>query len=278
MKLASTLPYQWSFCLLIFFVSFVPTTYAATTKLDYQLQGAVYSWYGQLDITPQKKGKNGAHHILSITPLRMKNGLTEVEVELEYLPQKIGSDEIVGHYQIQKILINPVNAQVKNTEVVLDEVDDFTSRYRSSSDTNLIRAFVYRWSQLLDNASTSKQVNPKQWQKQFSSKSTFNPEESGLKSIPNYLAYLSTLQMKNSRHEIKNLNIRAQSNSLQDNSTRYSVEFEYQWKGINSYDENELAQVGINIELEIKNGQIIIHRYKANYLPPVTDLGAEIRC
>ncbi|MBE8168439.1 MAG: hypothetical protein HAW66_08750 [Shewanella sp.] len=276
MKLVSTLRYQLALSLLILLISITPTVHAVENKLDYQLQSSVYAWYGQLDIAQQKNNKNGAHHLLSITPLGEKDGLTEVEVELEYLPKKnegTESTEITGHYQIQKILINPITAQVNNTEMVLDEVDDFTSRYRSSSDSNLIRAFIYRWSQLLDNTSIGQSANSKLWQQLFAVKAIFTPEESQINSLTEYLSNLSSLKMKSSRHEIKNLSIRAQ-----ELENHYNIDFEYQWKIINQYGENELAQLGVEIEVEIKNGQVIIHLYKAKYLPPVTDLGAEIRC
>ncbi|MGB0895148.1 MAG: hypothetical protein ACPGUD_12140 [Parashewanella sp.] len=280
MRFISSIP-----CLIfsLFFVA-VAQVQAVETKIDYQLQGAVYQWFGLLDqsnqaITTKNSQKvikhlnqKGAHHLLSITTVDRYPSTTEVEVELEFLPKPSRADEeIHGHYVIQTLLINPVTGEVSRSDILQNDIDDFTSRFRSSSDNNLIKGFLYHWTQLLDNASVANTDQPLQV-KNVTTNTRFNSEERNL-SVQDYIAQLQTLNAQSSRRAIKYLKI----TPAQAPHT-FTVDYQYQWNLVNQDGEPELAQIGVTIKVMVKNGQVLVQEYKANYLPPVTDLGAEIRC
>ena len=254
---------------------------------DYQLQSTIYDWYGKLDKPelnlpasatvdlkeyPNGQRTAGAHHILSITPTSRSNGKQSVEVELEFLAHDSTKAEVVGQYVIQNLLIDAKNQRVVSSKTELNEFDDFTSNYRDAGDLNLIKSLVFGWTHILDKLSEGQIVSTKLLEK-FASESGFSAEESTAVNPQQYLEIVKTQNYKQSRRAIKNLNIRQSD----DNST-YLVSYQYVWNASNHDNENELAQVGIELQVSIVNGKVKIQSYKAKYLPPVTDLGAEIRC
>ncbi|MEH6443479.1 MAG: hypothetical protein V7784_06245 [Oceanospirillaceae bacterium] len=264
---------------------FVTQILAADSKVDYQIQGAVYEWYGRLDLPSEPAlvldksaskiallSNQGAHHLMSIDILAMHKPYVEIEVELEFLPKpdQVGQ-EIVGRYIIQKLFINPQTAQVTQSEIVKNEVDSFTSKYRPSSNANLIRSFVYKWTRSLDRSSESKSAD-KLLLNAFALNTPFLSEESN-DSVTGYLAQLAKLDSINSHRAIKYLKI---TPTAEPNS--FAVEYQYKWNLINKDNEPELAQIAVDIQLVVKDGRVFVQHYKAKYLPPVTDLGAEIRC
>ncbi|NMH66439.1 hypothetical protein [Shewanella salipaludis] len=257
---------------------------AADEPVDYSLHGAIYAWYGQLDLGttpeqlitkdsqldfaeyPQGKPTVGAHHILSIEPLPSEDGLRRVEVTLEYLPWDPDNLEGNGHYLIQELSLTQDTLLVRSSQTTLDEVDDFISSYREASDHNLIRALIYRWTQTLDNPGRNS------LQAMLSANASFQSPEAGIDEPAAYLAWLQAREDKQSRRVIKNLAITPLA------PQEYQAQFEYQWTAINPQGETELAQVAVELRLRVHNGIAIITGYRERYLPPVTDLGAEIRC
>ncbi len=275
---------------LLSFVFFIATTiaHAADKPMDYLLQGKVYQWYGNIDqpnyVVPNKmdidfkeyKHANrsaGAHHILGITPKAINNGKQVIEVELEYLAKPKSGKEITGQYVVQQLVLDVNNNNVISSKTMLNEYDDFTSNYRDSSNPNLIRAFIYEWTNHIDELSEGKLSDDKNLLAAFRASTVFSAEEKGVDDAEQYFRKVSKQDYKTSRRAIKNLNIQF------DKKTRiYSANFEYVWNALNHDGENELAQMGVELEIEFINGKIYIRSYKAKYLPPVTDLGAEIRC
>ena len=260
---------------------------ANNSVIDYQLQSTVYHWYGVLD-KPElpiptsadvdlKEYQNqqrvaGAHHILTITPVSQKNDTQIVEVELEFLPKDMSKTQVIGQYVIQQLTIDTQLQQVTASKTELNEFDDFNSNYRDAGNLNLIKSFVFGWTQTLDKLSEGKPVSTRLVNR-FAAKSEFSAEENAAENPAQYIAIIKKQDYLQSRRAIKNLNIRRVKGS-----NAYTVSYQYVWNATNHDNESELAQVGIELKITIENGEIKIESYQAKYLPPVTDLGAEIRC
>ncbi|WP_428775359.1 hypothetical protein, partial [Vibrio sp.] len=93
------------------------------------------------------------------------------------------------------------------------------------------------------------------------------------KNVEEYFSFLHNQQYKNSRRIIKAFRIQPVAETGQ-----FKVNVEYQWTVINRDNETELAGIGFTMMVTFHQGQLKVTRYHAKYLPPVTDLGAEIRC
>ncbi|RLV58785.1 hypothetical protein D5018_15405 [Parashewanella curva] len=283
---------QWrQFTLITICFLLTSTLNAAEKRIDYPLSSAIYQWYGFLDSQNLGKEKQaqypnvdfqelkdakvilGAHHLLSIVPVKQNSKTAEVEVELEFLPKVANSSEVYGYYLIQTLKLDKESGKVLSSKTVTNEKDDFTSKFRSASEPNLIKAFIYQWTQNLDNLSVNQPNSHIPWNKHFTANTKFKAEETSASSLASYFNLLANTKAKTSRRAIRNLNIKSISGTNQ-----FQIDFEYQWSLLNQYDENELAQLGVTLVVSIKNGVVIVYEYKAKYLPPVTDLGAEIRC
>jgi hypothetical protein len=293
--------------------------YAAELIKDYLINAQVYTWYGELDASQQWREKYpnakvdlkeyapelirgqsqgepleqahwqaGAHHILDISPLPESAPLlTQVRVTVEFYPQA-NNDEPVQGYYLQQLLSfeqqNPSSSpSLSKVETESIEQDDFSSRFIASSDTNLIRGFLYRWTQGLDEPETD---NLSLW---LSPEAKLALAEAQITSIADYQAYLGGLGLTQSRRAIKNLQIQpmseekaisAEQDSIEGRHSRmeYRVEFEYQWSAINGEGETEMANIGVVIYLHVQQGRVQVKGYQEQYLAPKTDLGAEIRC
>ncbi|RYV00663.1 hypothetical protein SOPP22_17815 [Shewanella sp. OPT22] len=271
---------------LLFITTFLVS--AADKPIDYQLQGKVYQWYGFLDqsqyVIPDSTSvdygeyKNadrtaGAHHILTITPEANDNGKQIIEVELEYLSKPNSGKTVVGQYVIQSLSLDLKTNKITASKTELNEFDNFESNYRSASQSNLIKAFIYEWTDHTDKLSEGKSVSTTVLLKAFGANTTFSPEESRISNAKQYLSVIAKQGYKQSRRAIKNLNIQPH----EDHQT-YTASFQYVWNALNHNGENELAQMGLELEIKFVDGKVHIVSYKAKYLPPVTDLGAEIRC
>ncbi|MFT7365530.1 MAG: hypothetical protein ACI9OW_000410 [Marinobacter psychrophilus] len=130
--------------------------------------------------------------------------------------------------------------QVLKVETELNEKDDFESRYIASASTNLIRAFLYSWTQGLD--------------------------EPGSASLSHWLA--SDAQVTLTEDQIISPLDKQQ----------YHVDFEYQWSALNAQGENEIANIGVSMRLSVIDGKVLMQVYTEQYLAPKTDLGAEVCC
>lgn len=268
---------------------------AAEPLKDYRLEAAVYQWYGALDsgtapasgeqavavTLPEYQGTQGggAHHILAITPLPAATPLPattpaardgsplQASVSLEFLPPSPG-DMTRGHYLEVTLSFDAAMALTAHSTEV-HEQDDFDSRFRPSADTNLIRALIYRWTAQLDAPGTRypNALPP------FTNGASFITPERGINTAEAYLSYLENLQHQSSRREIKNLILQS---SVQPGE--YQVSFEYQWRAQNARGEEELSQLQVDMTLILQDGQAKISAYRERFLPPVTDLGAEVRC
>ncbi|WP_372871485.1 hypothetical protein [Shewanella sp.] len=278
--------------ILFIFVSFLllnaNTSVAFSAERDYVINAFVYNWYGKLDTgrlptdmmtadasialpeigdtTPQSLAHVGAHHILSIKTQSLDEALLPVDVTLEYLPLS-ATGLSRGHYLEVRLYLEPGQLTLSRLETLVHEEDDFDSNYRSASELNLIRAMIFNWTAQLDNPDTQCDICPQ------IGVTTFEGAERGAKNANAYLAKLSTLGHSQSRREIKNLII---TPATQPNN--YSVSFEYQWRATNTASEQELAQIAVQMQVIIENGTARVMEYHESYLPPVTDLGAEIRC
>lgn len=238
----------------------------------------------------------GAHHILDISPLpESAPGFTQVRVTVEFYPQADNDEPVQGYY-LQQLLsfeqqnpssspsLNPsFSPRLSKVETEFIEQDDFGSRFISSSDTNLIRGFLYRWTQGLDEPETD---NLSLW---LSPEAKLALAEAQITSIVDYQVYLSGLGLTQSRRAIKNLQIQpvsaakaisAEQDSIEGRHSRveYRVEFEYQWSALNGEGEIEMANIGVVIYLHVQHGRVQVKGYQEQYLAPKTDLGAEIRC
>lgn len=273
--------------ILVSFLDYSLLASANSSVSDYQLQSTIYHWYGLLDKPElnlpaavkldlgEYKGNQrvaGAHHILSLTPISHMNGKTKVKIELEFLPKLTDTSEVIGQYVIQQLTIDTTNKQILSSETKVNEVDDFSSNYREAGDFNLIKSFVYGWTHTLDKLSEGKTVST-EVVKKFTSQVEFTAEEAAAETPAQYIKLVKTQNYQQSRRAVKNLNIRKQKQSDQ-----YRISYQYVWNATNHDNENELAQVGVELTISIVNGEVQILRYQAEYLPPVTDLGAEIRC
>lgn len=263
----------------------MPDVSASDAVTDYRLQSAVYQWYGQLDLgqAPQHLMQSptridfaeypgaipvvGAHHILTITPMEVTDETARIEVELEYQPWMADATKSTGHYIIQTLTLNGTNGHLIASETLVNEKDDFISTYREASDLNLIRSLIFRWTHALDSP------NGEALTTMLSHDARFRSPEPGDLGPVSYLDYLGSLQHSVSRRVIKNLNINAS-----DDTGTYHIDFEYQWSATNLQGVTELAQIGISMLVAIEDGKAVIHQYHSQYLPPVTDLGAEVRC
>lgn len=263
---------------------------------DYRLEAAVYQWYGALDsgtlfesgkghklpfTLPEYQGTQGggAHHILAITPLLTDTPIPTAEpqansgsplrasVSLEFLPPSPG-DMTRGHYLEVTMHFDAALALTALTTEA-HEQDDFDSRFRPSADSNLIRALIYRWTAQLDSPGTPYPMGLPP----FTQDASFIAPEKGIDNAADYLGYLASLQHQSSRREIKNLILQSSAEPGE-----YRVSFEYQWRAQNARGEEELSQIQVDMTLVVTNGQAVISAYRERFLPPVTDLGAEIRC
>ena len=263
----------------------MPDVSASDAVTDYRLQSAVYQWYGQLDRgkAPQHLIQAparidfaeypgaipviGAHHILTITPMEVADDIARIEVELEYQPWMADTTRSAGQYMIQALTLDGTSGHLLASETLVNEKDDFISTYREASDLNLIHSLIFRWTQALDTP------NGEALTTMLSDDARFRSPEPGDLGPVSYLDYLGSLQHSISRRVIKNLNIDAS-----DDTGAYHIDFEYQWSASNIQGVTELAQVGITMLVAIEDGKAVIRQYHSQYLPPVTDLGAEVRC
>jgi hypothetical protein len=256
---------------------------------DYLIHASVYQWYGELDSNenwrnshpqavldfkeyPHKSWQKGAHQILDIAPIIEDEASNtqatshRVRVTLEFYPAVEGSDHVTGQYVQQLVTFSLKTQQVLKVETEFNEQDDFESRYIASADTNLIRAFLYSWTQGLDEPSS---VSLTHW---LISDAQVTLAEPQINTIDAYQALLRSQGLSQSRRVIKNLKISPL------NEDQYQVEFEYQWSALNAQGENEIANIGVSISLTVTDGKVQIKAYKEQYLAPKTDLGAEIKC
>jgi hypothetical protein len=256
---------------------------------DYLVYASVYQWYGELDSNenwrqnhpqvtldfeeyPQNNWTQGAHQILDIAPVSedsaSNNPLAghQVRVTLEFYPAVADSDHVTGQYMQQLITFSPDYQQVLKVETEMNERDDFESRYIASADTNLIRAFLYSWTQGLDEPDTASLT---QW---LASDAQVNLAETQIAGISGYQAHMQAQGLTQSRRVIRNLKI-----SPLDEQ-QYQVGFEYQWSAINGDDETEIADIGVSLRLSVVDGKVLMHVYTEQYIAPKTDLGAEVRC
>lgn len=250
---------------------------------DYAINAAVYQWYGKLDqgqippelttadasiSLPEYNGQpsGGAHHLLSVELADIDNHQQRVDVTLEFLPHSLNG-ETQGHYLEAELYFDSQSLKLSALRPRVHEIDDFNSNYRSASDTNLIRALIFRWTEQLDNPAHIFAVAG------HMGVNGFTAAETGPADARAYLDYLSALQYAKSRREIKNLNF-----NPTEQAGVYRVEFEYQWRAWNALGEEELAQIAVQMTVVIEDGEAHARDYRETYLPPVTDLGAEIRC
>ncbi|QQX79489.1 hypothetical protein JK628_18470 [Shewanella sp. KX20019] len=277
--------------LTLLFVNVSTFANADEQRKNYALNGAIYQWYGQLDrgILPTdlvskssidqpslfdssyyQNGQivAGAHHLLQITPITKDSQHTQVEVTFEFYHYDEEQTRVTGRYVIQSLTLENDNLSLVSSQNITNELDDFESKYIPSSDNNLIRSLVYRWTNSLDKPGS---VNIKQL---ITASAPFKAAETSVASAKQYPLYLASLNFSDSRRVIKNLQISKQVIA----QGRYSVSYEYQWTAINAEGELELAQVGVNLSVDVANGIAVISDFWEEYLPPVTDLGAEIRC
>ncbi|WP_338589709.1 hypothetical protein VXM60_16085 [Shewanella khirikhana] len=255
---------------------------------DYAINAAVYQWYGKLDqgqipatltntnaeiSLPEyaQSPAGGAHHLLSVTledsdenPYDSRQ--QRVAVTLEFLPRS-NSGETRGHYLEAELVFDSQTLKLSSLTPQVHEIDDFDSRYRSASETNLIKALVFRWTEQLDNPATITPVA-----KQIGTQN-FVAAEKGQADAAGYLGFLQSLHYVRSRREIKNLNLQPS-----EQPGMYRVGFEYQWRAWNAEGEEELAQIEVQMTVVIEHSEAQVLEYRETYLPPVTDLGAEIRC
>jgi hypothetical protein len=256
---------------------------------DYLIYASVYQWYGELDSNenwrkdhpqvvldfkeyPQNSWGKGAHRILDIAPLAditasdTPPASHRVRVALEFYPATAGADHVIGQYVQQLVTFDRNLQQVLKVETELNEKDDFESRYIASASTNLIRAFLYSWTQGLDEPSSASLSH---W---LASDAQVTLAEDQIIGLSNYKAQIKALGLTQIRRVIKNLRI-----SPLDKQ-RYQVDFEYQWSALNAQGENEVANIGVSMRLSVIDGKVLIQVYTEQYLAPKTDLGAEVRC
>jgi hypothetical protein len=256
---------------------------------DYLVYANVYQWYGQLDTDqdwhekqpqavidfseyPQGRWQTGAHHILDIAAITDKAGTGsdavshQVRVTLEFYPANPNAEQVVGQYLEQVITFDSSNNRVLKVETQLNEQDDFESRYIPSAETNLIRSFLYRWTQGLDEPGSERLSH---W---FAADAKVELAEANIDTIAAYQIQLSEQGLTQSRRAMRNLLI------TPSGAGQFQLEFEYQWSAFNAQGENEIANIGVSIRLTVIDGKVQIKAYKEQYLAPKTDLGAEIRC
>ncbi|WP_298770154.1 hypothetical protein [uncultured Shewanella sp.] len=276
------------------------TVFAQTPKKDYVLYSAVYAWYGQLDIAgiPEQdvligkgvndfsylqteQGLSGAHHILNINLLDDNEHQMQVEVTLDYYYQVSSQDTayqgqssaaLPARYLVQRLILEKDPLGVIDSHNVINELDAYPSRFIPSAERNLIRGLLYQWTDLLDHP---EEVNVHaaidEW---VDINANFQGAELNVIEPHHYFFLLEALGHRFSRREIKNVRIIP----LENEASTYQVHFEYQWMVLNSFGEKELAQIGVRLKVKIVDKRAVIKEYEEVYLPPVTDLGAEIRC
>lgn len=262
----------------------VTTPSAEAAEVDYDLEANVYLWYANLDMGQADKRlapesdlvdyaeyagslpSQGAHHLMSITPIAYSQEGMEVEVETEFqLASQISGDtEVRGQYLVQRLLLDN-RGLVRSSVTLVNEYDDFTSRYRPAAEVNLVRAALYRWTDSLDKLDDASLLSL------LGKEASFIGPEDPNHSPSQYLAFLYSLNHSDSRRVIKNY-------SLTPEAEQYRLSFEYQWTATNSEGEIELARVGVTMLLTVTPEGAKVVVYRAQYLPPVTDLGAEVRC
>ncbi|WP_428617411.1 hypothetical protein [Shewanella sp.] len=262
-----------------------PRTQAA--EVDYGLEADVYLWYASLDMAQYQQRlakdvglvdlaeyagaeiRGGAHHIMSITPIAQSQDGSEVEVEIEFLLASAmeikAHSEVRGQYVVQRLNLDNLGL-VRSSVTLVNEYDDFTSRYRAAAPNNQIRAALYAWTQSLDSLDGARLFSL------MATDASFSGPEDPSQTLGQYLAYLKRLEHSDSRRVIKNLTLTPETAGI------YRLNFEYQWTATNNQGEVELAQVGVVMLLSVSQQGVKVHLYRAQYLPPVTDLGAEVRC
>lgn len=286
-------------CLVI--LSHVPfIAFAQTPKKDYVLYGAIYAWYGQLDMLgvserdvliekgindfsylKTEQGLPGAHHILNINLLDDNAHQMQAEVTLDYYYPVSSQDSahqgqtrgaLPARYLVQRLTLEKDPLRVIDSHNIINELDDYPSRFIPSAERNLIRALLYQWTDLLDHpegANVHAAID--EW---IDINANFQGAELNVIEPHQYFFLLEALGHSFSRREIKNVRIIPLANE----ASTYQVLFEYQWTVLNSFGEQELAQIGVSLKVNIVDTRAVIQEYEEVYLPPVTDLGAEIRC
>ncbi len=270
--------------LLMMLGGIVITSSAAAAEVDYGLEANVYLWYANLDMGQADKRlapesdlvdyaeyagslpSQGAHHLMSITPIARSQEGVEVEVETEFqlASPTEGESEVKGQYVVQRLSLDN-RGLVRSSVTLVNEYDDFTSRYRPAAEINLVRAALYRWTESLDRLDDVTLLDL------LAKDASFTGPEDASQTPSQYLAYLHSLNHSDSRRVIKNY-------SLTPEAGQYRLSFEYQWTATNSEGEVELARVGVTMLLAVTPEGAKVVLYRAEYLPPVTDLGAEVRC
>jgi hypothetical protein len=256
---------------------------------NYLIYASVYQWYGELDSNenwrkdhpqvvldfkeyPLNSWEKGAHRILDIAPLA-DNPASDtlpaghrVRVTLEFYPATAGADHVTGQYVQQLVTFDHNLQQVLKVETELNEKDDFESRYIASASTNLIRAFLYSWTQGLDKPGSASLSH---W---LASDAQVTLAEDQIISLSDYKAQIKAQGLTQIRRVIKNLRISP------IDKQRYHVDFEYQWSALSAQGENEIANIGVSMRLSVIDGKVLMQVYTEQYLAPKTDLGAEVRC
>lgn len=253
---------------------------------DYLIYANVYQWYGELDTSqhwrelqpqavvdlqeyPQGKWQAGAHHILNIATIDLAASAqtvaqTQVRVTVEFYLKGKDDEAVIGRYLNQVLTFE--HQKIVRVHTELNELDDFESNYIASADTNLIRGFLYRWTQGLDEPGSTALNH---W---LAADAKIELAEAGINNINDYQVSLSEQGLVQSRRAMRNLKITPLGNA------KYQLEFEYQWSALNAQGENEMANIGVLIGLTVIEGKLQIQTYKEQYLAPKTDLGAEIKC
>lgn len=256
---------------------------------DYLVYANVYQWYGELDTDQSWQEKHpqavidfseylqghwqaGAHHILEISAVTDSvetegDALSnQVRVVLEFYPENPNAEPVLGQYLAQLLTFDSSNNRVLKVETQFNEQDDFESSYIPSAETNLIRSFLYRWTQGLDEPGSDLLSR---W---FAADAKVELAETNISTIAAYQTQLSEQGLIQSRRVMKNLRI------MPMGAQQYQLEFEYQWSALNAQGENEMANIGVSVELTVVDGKVLILVYREQYLAPKTDLGAEIKC
>lgn len=260
----------WSRCAQIIVLAsaaMVATEVPAAEQVHHGLQAAIYQWYGKLDTI-----MNASHHLLSIgQPRHVGQGdqaHVEVNVQLESQERRLGQSHYPGHYEEQVLHISGTLERVLHSQSVLYSLDDFDSKYRPSRANNLIKALVFSWTHGLDTYDESA------LQRHLLVNSTFVAAELRVQKLIDYVPYLRSLNYLKNHRNLNKLNIE----TLNIEQDTYRVTYEYQWWAVNQQGESELAQMAVEMQVQIIAGRAMISLYKETYLAPITDAGAEVRC
>ena len=242
----------------------------ATDLPQYDLHSVIYQWYGALDA--KGPAQSSSHHLLNIgQPRKAGSGeqaQVEVDVQLESQDKRIGENPYPGSYEEHVLRISSDLKQVLASQTTFYSIDDFDSKYRPSRAINLIKSLVYAWTHGLDSydSETLEQL--------LLPSSKFIAAEAEVQQAAEYAPYLLSLNYLKNHRSLSKLVIEAANEGL-DN---YHVTFEYQWWAVNQQGNTELAQIAVEIQVQIIAGEALIRFYKEVYLAPITDAGAEVRC